>query len=62
MSDGQQLKAELTNVLHRPNLAPVTVVIGTLPAAYHPSALLEIAAMEHAPPLPLYTIYHSLLI
>lgn len=60
--DGQQFKAEFSKALSRADLAPATLVDARLQPICRPSAFVELATVEHSPPLPLYTIHRSFLI
>lgn len=59
-TDDQKFKASFVNGLNRPDLPTAAIIKGNSAAPLF--ALIEIAAVEHAPPVPLYTIHHSLLI
>lgn len=61
-TNGQQFKAELTKTLYRPLFVPAMHVTSSMPTMYRSPARVEAATLEHAPPLPLYTVNHSFLI
>lgn len=60
--DQQQFSAEFSQLLPDLHLVLATPGALFLPVVYESSTLVETAEVEHAPPVPLYTIHRSFLI
>ena len=61
-ADQQQFRAEFKKLLPSLHLVQAIPVALLLPIEYKSSAFVETAEVDHAPPVPLYTIHRSFLI